>query len=94
MKKKTYTAVLTSKKDYVYHVKDGDNLFVLTYCFNNISDTYMGAQLKIFDDNWQYLKRNLWILDIQSDNISKELQHQGFEKIEATNLDKALAEVK
>ena len=54
----------------------------------------MGAQLKIFDDNWQYLKHNLWILDIQSDNISKELQHQGFEKIEATNLDKALAEVK
>ncbi len=74
-------------KDVMWIVKDSHNRLDFTDNYNGISDTYMGVSLSLWDDNFQYLKRNQWVLEIDTHNLRKELKKQGFTEVNPNEMD-------
>ncbi len=90
--KKTYSVIRRKDKSYVYTLNDGSNRLTFIYHFSTISETYMGMELKAFDDNWQFLKRNIHLLDIFHGEFEKEIKFLGYIQVEPTEVDKLLSE--
>lgn len=90
---KTYIVIRKENKDIVYSLREGDNRLTFVLAFSSISGTYIGMEIRAFDDNWQYLKRNIHLLDIFHGEFEKEIQKLGFVQKKPTQLEIALADV-
>lgn len=82
----TYTEIKKANKDYRVILTLGSDCIYFTYCFNNISQTYMGLQCNSFIDSIRGLLRTLpsFFEDLSEHDYRKDFEKMGFKKVEPT----------
>lgn len=84
---KIYTELVSNTGDRIFKIKDGSSSITATMAKNAFSDTYSGLILSIWDDNFQWVKRNTWIFDLDASNIRYTLLENDFIEREPTQIE-------
>lgn len=84
---KSYSKITNDRKDIIYLLNvDGSTLKLIKH-FSDILQTYGALALTVYDDAFEVIKSNLWLLDLDnSDDIDSILLISGFIHIPADNL--------
>lgn len=88
---KSYSKITNDRKDIIYLLNIDGNTLKLIMPFNSIGGTYNALKLEVYDDAFECLRENLWLLDMDNTvNIDSILQISGFMCIPADNLQNLL----
>ena len=81
---KTYTEIRSTNRDIIFILNDGVISLKIIMRFNSMVESYSGLELQAWEDSFEYIKNNQWLLDLNCLNIKDQLKINNFIEVRPT----------